>query len=351
MPTPDTTDFLYTPDLSRPIEPEEDDKGGGGRLTFQASSKDKFTFSYDKQRNFQDQLTGQLETGTIKNEANQGYCQRHQVMQGTWSRPQSNNLLFDAGMTVSKFNFQGFGEDLFLSDYEGCGGQLVDNVSINDTGLGFTYNGVGVGRGMSLSHQSNGRFNVSLITRAAHASRPACSGCTAWAAGSAPTTSRAPAQVNGLPVTYTFLNSRPTSAHAVRVAQPAGRPAQPRSRSFRAGPVAAEAHHDQCGSALRLAPRVRGRVLGARGRAGAPAVVPGASRTSRTGRTSARGSASCGIPQVTRRPRSSSASTATSRRRRRASPTCSIRSAPATRCPARRERGAIRTATSFPIAT
>ena len=84
-------------------------------------------------------------------------------MQGTWSRPQSTNLLFDAGVTVSKFNFQGFGNDLFLSDYEGCGGQLVDNVSINDTGLGFTYNGVGVGQGMSLSHQSNGRFNVSFI--------------------------------------------------------------------------------------------------------------------------------------------------------------------------------------------
>ena len=61
-------------------------------------------------------------------------------------------------MTVSKFNFGGFGEDLFLSDYEGCGGGIQDNVSINDTGLGFTYNGVG-NRNMSLSHQSNGRFN------------------------------------------------------------------------------------------------------------------------------------------------------------------------------------------------
>ena len=85
-------------------------------------------------------------------------------MQGTWSRPQSNNLLFDAGITVSKFNFGGFGKDLFLSDYEGCGGGIQDNVSINDTGLGFTYNGVGF-RQMALSHQSNGRFNVSLITR------------------------------------------------------------------------------------------------------------------------------------------------------------------------------------------
>ena len=205
-----TTDFLYTPDLSRPIEPVENDKGGGVRLTFQASSKDKFAFSFDRQRNFQDQLTGQLETGTIKNEANQGYCQTHQVTQGTWSRPQSTNLLFDGGVTVSKFNFQGFGDDLFLSDYQGCGGQLVDNVSINDTGLGFTYNGVGVGKGMSFSHQSNGRFNVSFVT-SRHTIKTGVFWMYGLGGGQRAYNVRAPAQVNGLPVTYTFLNSRPTS--------------------------------------------------------------------------------------------------------------------------------------------
>ena len=85
------SDFVYTPDSVRPIEPEETNKGIGGRLTYQATSKDKLTFSWDKQRNFQDQLTGQLETGTIKNEGNPGYCQRHEVIQGAWSRPQSNS--------------------------------------------------------------------------------------------------------------------------------------------------------------------------------------------------------------------------------------------------------------------
>ena len=206
----DTRDFLYTPDQSRPIEPVEKDKGGGGRVTFQATSKDKFTVSYDKQRNFQDQLTGQLETGTIKNEANQGYCQTHQVVQATWARPHSTRLLFDAGATVSKFNFQSFGSDLFLSDYEGCGGQLVDNVSINDTGLGFTYNGVGVGRGLSLSHQSNGRFNVSFVT-SRHSIKTGAFWMYGLGGGQRAYNVRAPAQIGGLPVTYTFLNNRPTS--------------------------------------------------------------------------------------------------------------------------------------------
>ena len=85
------------PDLSRGNRP-----GGGIRFTVKPSEKDKFTVSYDRQRNFQDQLTGQLETGTIKNEANAGYCQSQSVLQGTWTRPQSTKLLLDAGATVSR---------------------------------------------------------------------------------------------------------------------------------------------------------------------------------------------------------------------------------------------------------
>src|SRR5262249_8607790 len=56
--------------LTTPISPAEIDRGAGIRFTVKPSEKDKFTVSYDRQRNFQDQLTGQLETGTIKNEAN-----------------------------------------------------------------------------------------------------------------------------------------------------------------------------------------------------------------------------------------------------------------------------------------
>ncbi len=202
-------DFIYSPDTGHQIEPDESNKGIGGRLTYQATAKDKLTFSWDKQRNFQDQLTGQLETGTIKNEANAGYCQRHEVLQGSWSRPQSNALLFDAGVTVSKFNFGGFGEDLFLSDYEGCGGGIQDNVSINDTGLGFTYNGVG-NRTMSLSHQSNGRFNLSII-KGQHTMKTGVFWMYGLGGGHRTYTTRGPTQVNGLPVSYTFFNGAPRS--------------------------------------------------------------------------------------------------------------------------------------------
>ena len=86
---------------------------------------------------------------------------------------------------MSRFNFSNHGKDLYLSDYEQCGSGLPNNVSINDMGLGFTYGGVGF-RQLSLSHQSNGRFNVSIIN-GQHSSRPACSGCTVWAAATAST--------------------------------------------------------------------------------------------------------------------------------------------------------------------
>src|SRR4030095_14249894 len=121
----------------------------------------------------------------------------------------SNSLLFDAGVTLSKFNFGGFGTDLYLTDYEGCGGGIQDNVSINDTGLGYTYNGVGF-RQMALSHQSNGRFNVSMI-KGQHTLKTGVFWMYGLGGGHRTYTTRGPTQVNGLPVSYTFFNGVPRS--------------------------------------------------------------------------------------------------------------------------------------------
>jgi hypothetical protein len=202
-------DFVYTPDPNRPLEPEERDGGAGGRVTIQATQKDKFTVSYDWQKNFSEQLTGQLETGTVKTEANLGYCQRQDVAQGSWSRPHSNSLLFDAGVTMSRFNFSNHGTDLYLSDYEQCGNGLPNNVSINDLGLGYTYGGVGF-RQLALSHQTNGRFNVSMI-KGQHTIKTGVFWMYGLGGGHRVFTDRSPAQVNGLPVSYTFFNGNPTS--------------------------------------------------------------------------------------------------------------------------------------------
>jgi len=204
-----TKPFLYTPNLSRPIQPDEADRGFGGRLTYQARVKDKFTFSYNRQHNFQDQLTGQLETGTLKNEANPGYCQQSQLIQATWTHVQSSNLLFDGGFTISDFEYGGFGKDLFLSDYNACGGGIVNRVSITDVVLGYTYNGTG-NRTMTLSNQANGRFNAT-INRGPHNIQAGVQLMGGLGGGQRTYTTRSPSEVNGLPVSYTFANGAPVS--------------------------------------------------------------------------------------------------------------------------------------------
>jgi len=201
--------WRYAPDLDNPIYPAEIDRAAGIRFTVKPSQKDKFTVSYDRQRNFQDQLTGQLETGTIKNEANAGYCQSHTLLQATWTRPQSTKVLLDAGTTISRFNFGGFGDDLYLSDYQSCGGGLVNNVLINDTSLGYSYNGVG-NRNMALSHQVNSRFNLSYLA-GAHSIKTGLFVMYGLNGGHGTYFDRSPGQVAGLPVSYSFNNGSPRS--------------------------------------------------------------------------------------------------------------------------------------------
>jgi hypothetical protein len=161
------SDYAFTPDPSRPVDPEEFLRSHNVRVTLQATSKDKFTIFYDFQRNARDQLTGQLDRGTIAIEANNSYCNLDDLFQMTWNRPQTSRLLFEGGWTVNKFGYgNSMGKDLFLSDFSQCfPNYRPDNVSINDQGVGFTYNGTG-SRNKSQSNQTNGRFSMSLVTGA-----------------------------------------------------------------------------------------------------------------------------------------------------------------------------------------
>jgi hypothetical protein len=201
--------WKFANDVNNPIYPAEVDHGFGFRFTVKGTEKDKFTFSIDKQRNFQDQLTGQLETGTVKNESNPGYCQDQMVVQGTWTRPQSSKVLLDAGITGSFFTFGGFGNDIFQSDYQACGGGLVNNVLINDVSLGYTYNGTG-NQNTAISDQVNTRFNLSYLT-GSHSIKTGVFLMYGLNTGHQSYTTRSPGQINGLPVSYTFSNGVPIS--------------------------------------------------------------------------------------------------------------------------------------------
>jgi hypothetical protein len=117
--------------------------------------------------------------------------------------------LFDGGFTISNFEFGGFGKDLFLSDYNPCGGGIVDRVSITDVALGYTYNGTGV-RTMSLSNEANGRFNTT-INRGPHNIKAGFQLMMGLGGGHRTYTTRSPSEVNGLPVSYTFASGVPVS--------------------------------------------------------------------------------------------------------------------------------------------
>ena len=154
----------------------------------------------------------------------------------TWLRPQSNRLLFEGGFTVSKFTSGGWGMELDQSDFEACGFQLHDNVLINDTGLGYTYNGGGI-RDIRKSHQANGRFSTSLI-KAAHSLKAGMQFMYGLGGGYRTYSTRNVTQLGGLPVSYQFNNGTPTQL--TQFAAPIAQVAQlnPGPRRLRAGPVA-----------------------------------------------------------------------------------------------------------------
>jgi outer membrane receptor protein involved in Fe transport len=202
-------DYLFTPDLSRPLDPQEKLRSHLGRLTLQATTKDKFTILYDFQRNARDQLTGQLDRGTTAIEANSSYCNLDDLFQATWNRPHSTRLLFEGGWTINRFGFgNSFGSDLFLGDFEQCfPNYRPDRVAIADQGIGFTYNGTG-NRSKSQSNQTNGRFSVSYVTGAHNFKTGVYFMASLQDRGYS---DRNPVDAAGLPVSYTFRNQVPIS--------------------------------------------------------------------------------------------------------------------------------------------
>jgi hypothetical protein len=200
-------DFVHTDDTANPIDPPEQNRSHNIRLTAQLFKKHKVTFSYDWQRYYSEDLTGTLGGGALKAEANTTFCPQNRLYQATWTHPASNTLLFEGGTTFNYFGYGNWGSDLYLSDFDNCDVTgRYDNVSINDTGRGYTYNGKGF-RNKVYSSVGNQRFTMSHVT-GQHVMKVGL--FVAESLQHQTYTLRAPQQVNGLPVSYTFLNGSPT---------------------------------------------------------------------------------------------------------------------------------------------
>jgi hypothetical protein len=133
------SDWTFTPDLNRPAEAPEDLRSDGVRLTWAATAKHKFWASYDWQNNDSLNQTGDLDSGTLAIEASEranAYCNDVNVLQGGWTFPFSNHLLFDAGISATNNHYA-----VGFPDVMNCGGN-PNNIRIAEQSTGFTYNGI-----------------------------------------------------------------------------------------------------------------------------------------------------------------------------------------------------------------
>jgi hypothetical protein len=201
-------DWIYTPDTSRPVDPVEYNRNYQFRTTFQLGSKDKVGASTDIQRHYRDQAFGQLDQGIARIEANAAMCHNDSLSQFTWSRPQSNTMLFEggAGVSLNTYGTSSFGTALDGSDYEECGQSQPFRVNIADAARGANYHGVG-SITIGVSNLFTGRVAMSRVT-----------GAHNFKAGF--TINRGNVTFNiinraddvggGLPISYTFTNGTPT---------------------------------------------------------------------------------------------------------------------------------------------
>jgi hypothetical protein len=201
-------DWVYTPDTTRPVDPEERNRSIQVRTTFQLGTRDRFGASTDIQQHFRDQAFGQLDQGVARIEANAAMCHNDSLTQATWSRPQSNSLLFEGGVTVglNTFGTANFGTELDGSDYEECGQSQPFRVNIADAARGANYHGVGA-ISIGVSNQFNSRVAMSYVTGAHNVK----TGFTIIRGNVTGNTINRADDVGGLPIAYTFTNGVPTS--------------------------------------------------------------------------------------------------------------------------------------------
>jgi hypothetical protein len=200
-------DWVYTPDTSRPVDPLERNRNVQVRTTVQIGTKDKFGASTDFQRHYRDQAFGQLDQGIARIEANAAMCHNDSLTQFTWSRPQSNSVLFEggAGVSLNAFGTASFGTKLDGSDYETCGQSQPFRVNVADAARGANYHGVGQVL-IGISNLFTGRFATSYVT-GAHNFK---TGFTINRGNVTNNFINRADDVGGLPISYTFVNGVPT---------------------------------------------------------------------------------------------------------------------------------------------
>jgi hypothetical protein len=146
---------FYTPDLDRPARRKEWFRSGGGRLTWQASQKDKVSGFADVQAMYvrgRGEFTSPEASGSGLNFWPQG------LYQVTWNSVRTNKLLLEAGASYMRGGWP------FPSPGDGWMTVKPDDISILEASTGFRYNAKNAYSNITVENRQAQRFSMSYVT-------------------------------------------------------------------------------------------------------------------------------------------------------------------------------------------
>ena len=149
--------FFYEKDLSRPSLDDFTNRHHNIRVTWQASQRNKFNFSWDNQYRCD---CHRSVSSTLAPEATAARIYRPDIITATWSFPLTSRLLFEAGSATSRLDYSPTPQDI----------SAADNISVTDQNLGLTYravpssSGESTGIGQKYSLTQNSRFSMTYVT-------------------------------------------------------------------------------------------------------------------------------------------------------------------------------------------
>jgi hypothetical protein len=156
-----TAAWLYVPDLSRPAVNDNSNRHHNARFSWQIDQRNKLNLSWDLEDNCvcHGALTAAAAPeGTYR----WAFGPPNYILQGTWSHPHTNKLLFEGGATSLIFQYVGLPTETLP---EGAANQI----SVLDVSKNFRYRSNGgfynFGTyGHKVTDQSNQRFAMSYVT-------------------------------------------------------------------------------------------------------------------------------------------------------------------------------------------
>lgn len=142
--------MFYTPDLNRPSSQYEWNKSNAVRVTWQVSPKNKLNLFTD--------VTHNCVCIRLTQNAPESTALWHNfpegIVQAAWTSPRTSKLLLEGGAAAVIHSWPNYLQP----------GVSPDDIAINDTGLGFSYNAPTVYGGHRWGNRFPVRFSVSYVT-------------------------------------------------------------------------------------------------------------------------------------------------------------------------------------------